>query len=84
MKVFVDASPEVRAGRRYKELTEKGIEADYADVLKNIEQRDFTDRNRKESPLRQAEDAHVLDNDRMTRDEQMQWLLNLYESITTK
>ena len=84
MKVFVDASPEVRAGRRYKELTEKGIKADYADVLKNIEQRDFTDRNRKESPLRQAEDAHVLDNDHMTRDEQMQWLLNLYESITTK
>ena len=49
----------MRAGRRYKELTEKGIKADYADVLKNIEQRDFTDRNRKESPLRQAEDAHA-------------------------
>lgn len=82
MKVFVNASPEVRAERRYKELTEKGIKADYHDVLANIKQRDDTDMNRKESPLRKAEDAHVLDNDNMSRDEQMQWLLNLYSSIS--
>ena len=82
MKIFVNASPEVRAERRYRELSEKGIKADYPEVLANIKQRDDTDMNRKESPLRKAEDAHVLDNDNMTRDEQMQWLLDLYSSIS--
>lgn len=82
MKVFVDASPQVRAMRRYKELLAKGQNPEYADVLANIEQRDFTDRNRKESPLRLAPDAHLLDNDRLTPVDQMQWLLELYQKIS--
>ena len=84
MKVFVDASPEVRAERRFKELKEKGIKADYQEVFDNIRDRDFTDRTRKESPLRKADDAHVLDNDGMTHAEQMDWLMNLYKSITAR
>lgn len=82
MKVFVNASAEVRARRRFKELAEKGVDADYADVLANIQERDSIDMNRKESPLRKADDAHVLDNDNMTRDEQMQWMLDLFKTIT--
>ena len=84
MKVFVDASPEVRARRRLLEMQEKGETAvSYDDVYRNICERDDIDRNRKESPLRQAADAHLLDNDRLTREEQMQWLHDLYERITT-
>lgn len=84
MKVFVDASPEVRAERRFKELKEKGIKADYQEVFDNIRDRDYTDRTRKESPLRKADDARVLDNDGMTHAEQMDWLMNLYKSITAR
>ena len=84
MKVFVDASPEVRAERRFKELKEKGIKADFKEVFDNIRDRDFTDRTRKESPLRKADDARVLDNDGMTHAEQMDWLMNLYKSITAR
>ncbi|MDE6026478.1 MAG: (d)CMP kinase [Muribaculaceae bacterium] len=82
MKVFVDASPEVRAERRVKELREKGEDVDYASVLANIKERDYIDTHREESPLTKAEDAYVLDNDRMTIPEQMEWLLNLYGKIT--
>lgn len=82
MKVFVDASAEERARRRLKELQEKGVDTDYDRVLENIRERDHIDSTRKVSPLRKAEDAVVLDNDRMTREEQMEWLLNLYERIS--
>ena len=78
MKVFVDASPEVRAMRRVRELREKGEEVEYADVLENIRERDRIDTTRKESPLKKATDAVVLDNDSMTIPEQMDWLLRLY------
>lgn len=81
MKVFVDASPEERARRRTRELLEKGYEADFDEVLANIKQRDHIDTTRKESPLRRAQDAHVLDNDAMSIGEQEKWLLNLYHSI---
>jgi cytidylate kinase len=81
MKVFVDASPEERARRRLKELQQKGEETDYDSVLANIRERDHIDSTREVSPLRKADDAHVLDNDRMTPAEQMEWLLNLYNSI---
>lgn len=81
MKVFVEASPEVRATRRYNELIEKGQPADYDDVLANIRERDHIDTTRAESPLRQAPDAFVLDNDRLSREEQMQILLKLFKSI---
>ena len=82
MKVFVDASPEERARRRVKELTEKGENVNYEEVLANIRERDRIDTTRKESPLRKAPDAHVLDNDRMSITEQMDWLLDLFTMIT--
>lgn len=82
MKVFVEASPEVRATRRYEELKEKGMPANYDDVLANIRERDHIDTTREESPLRQAPDAFVLDNDRLSRQEQMDILLKLFEEKT--
>lgn len=79
MKVFVNASPEERARRRVKELTDKGETVTYGEVLENIKERDHIDTTRKESPLRKAEDAVLLDNDNMTIEQQMDWLLKLYE-----
>lgn len=69
VKIFVDSTPEARAGRRYKELCEKGIEADYADVLADIQQRDYNDRNRPIAPLKMAEDAILLDNSNLNLQE---------------
>lgn len=80
MKVFVDASPEVRAERRVKELKEKGEDVDYEAVLANIRDRDYIDTHRSESPLTKAPDAVLLDNDKLTIPEQMEWLLNLYQT----
>ena len=74
LKVFVTASAEVRAERRYKELIGKGLEADYDEILKNVQERDFIDSHREVSPLRQADDALVLDNSYMTIPEQNEWL----------
>ncbi len=82
MKVFVQASPEVRAKRRYDELIEKGTPSDYEAVLANIKERDHIDTTRKESPLRKAEDAFVLDNDNLSREEQMDVLVKLFEKKT--
>lgn len=82
MKVFVNASPEERARRRVLELEQKGVKTSYEEVLKNILERDHIDTTRKESPLRTADDAHMLDNDKMTIPQQMDWLLNLFNSIT--
>lgn len=84
MKVFVDASPEVRARRRYIELQQKGLPADYEEVLHNVKERDHIDSTRKESPLRKAEDAYVLCNDNMTIEQQKQWLLDLFNSKTAE
>ena len=79
MKVFATARPEVRAQRRYKELRAKGdTTTTFEEVLANVTERDFIDSTRKESPLRQAEDAVVLDNSNMTIDEQNEWLYQLY------
>ena len=74
LKVFVTASAEVRAQRRYDELKAKGMEADYASILKNVEERDYIDSHREVSPLRKADDAVELDNSHMTIAEQKQWL----------
>lgn len=74
LKVFVTAEPEVRAQRRYDELTGKGLQVDYDEVLKNVRERDRIDSTRAISPLRRADDAVVLDNSHMTREEQMAWL----------
>jgi cytidylate kinase len=75
LKVFVTASAEVRAQRRYDELRAKGMPADYAEILKNVQERDYIDSHREESPLRQADDALLLDNSNMTIPEQKAWLL---------
>lgn len=83
MKVFVDASPEVRAKRRHLELQQKGQDVAYEDVYKNVCERDHIDSTRQESPLRKADDAYVLDNDNMTIEEQNQWLLDLYNKIVS-
>ena len=74
MKVFVTASAEVRAQRRFDELKAKGMEADYAEILRNVQERDYIDSHREVAPLRQAEDALLLDNSQMTIAEQNEWL----------
>ena len=85
MKVYVDASAETRAQRRFDELRSKGdTTTTYEQVLENVKHRDHIDSTREESPLRRADDAHVLDNSNMSRDEQNQWLIDLYHSIADK
>jgi len=81
LKIFVTASPQVRAQRRYDELKAKGMEADYADILKNVEERDYIDSHREVSPLRQADDALLLDNSNMTIDQQNEWLLEQFKRV---
>ncbi len=81
LKVFVTASPEIRAKRRFEELKAKGMPADYEDILKNVQERDYLDSHRSVSPLRKADDAIVLDNGNMTIDEQREWLLNKYKEM---
>ncbi len=79
LKIFVTASAEVRAQRRYDELQAKGMPADFADILKNVQERDYIDTHREVSPLKKAEDALELDNSHMTIDEQNKWLMDHYE-----
>jgi CMP/dCMP kinase len=81
LKIFMTASPEIRAQRRYLELKEKGVENDFNDILKNVEERDKIDSTREVSPLKKADDAWVLDNSHLTREEQLQWTLNKVEEI---
>lgn len=80
IKIFVTASIEVRTERRLLELQQKGIQTTKQEVQDNLIERDFIDSNRKESPLRQAEDAIVLDNSTLTRKEQLDWALKLVRS----
>ena len=84
MKIFLTASEEVRAQRRYKELIEKNMPADFEEVLANIRKRDHIDSTREDSPLKQAEDALLLDNSEMTVDGQMEWFRERYDEIVTK
>lgn len=79
LKVFVTASAEVRAQRRYDELKEKGMPADFNDILKNVQERDYIDSHREVSPLRKAPDAIELDNSHMTIAEQSAWLVEQVE-----
>lgn len=74
LKIFVTASARVRAQRRYDELQQKGMPADFDEILRNVEERDYIDSHREVSPLRQAEDALLLDNSNMTIEEQNAWL----------
>lgn len=78
LKIFVTASAEIRAQRRFKELQAKGMPADFDAILKNVEERDYIDTHRATSPLRQADDALVLDNSHLTIEEQKKWLMEQY------
>lgn len=80
LKIFVTASAEVRAQRRYDELKAKGMEASYEDILQNVKERDYIDSHRAMNPLRQADDAIVLDNSELTIAEQKQWLLDKFHA----
>lgn len=81
LKIFVTASAPVRAQRRYDELKAKGMPADYEDILKNVEERDYIDSHREVSPLRQAPDALRLDNSEMTIKQQQQWLMQQVDRL---
>lgn len=78
LKIFVTATDEIRARRRYDELVLKGDNPVYEDVLKNVRERDYIDSHRAVSPLRQADDAIVLDNSDMSYQEQDEWLMEQY------
>ncbi len=84
LKIYVTASAEIRAERRYKELQEKGMAADFDAILKNVKERDHIDMTRAVSPLRKADDALELDNSHMTREEQNAWLLARYTEAVNK
>ena len=79
LKIFVTASAEIRAQRRYDELKTKGQEASFEEILTNVKERDHIDQNRAVSPLRQAEDALLLDNSHLTIEEQKQWLAERFK-----
>lgn len=81
LKIFMQADAKVRAERRYKELTEKGDKVTMEEILENVISRDKADMSRAISPLRQAEDAIVLDNSYMSVEEQMLWFMERYEAI---
>ncbi len=81
LKFFITASPEVRAQRRMAELQAKGESASYEEVLANIRKRDYLDTHREVGPLRQADDARVLDNSNMTIPEQKAWLLAQFHEV---
>lgn len=84
LKIFVTASAQVRAKRRYDELQQKGMPANYDDILRNVEERDYIDSHREVSPLRKANDAIELDNSQMTIEEQNQWLMAHFEQALLK
>jgi len=81
IKIFVTASDAIRATRRYDELEAKGENADYMEILKNVQERDYTDTHREIAPLRKTPDAIELDNTSLTREEQKIWLLHQYHRI---
>ncbi|MDE6366200.1 MAG: (d)CMP kinase, partial [Muribaculaceae bacterium] len=84
LKIFVNAPAEVRAERRFKELTAKGETVTYEEVLENVRHRDMIDTTRAESPLRRADDAICLDNSNMTIAEQDAWLIARYEEAARR
>lgn len=84
LKVFVTASPEVRARRRFDELTAKGETVSFEEILKNVEERDYIDSHRSVSPLRKADDALTLDNSLLTIAEQKAWLMDAFRRATAE
>ena len=81
LKIFVTASAEVRAQRRYDELKAKGMEADFEEILENVKQRDYIDSHREVSPMRKADDAIELDNSHISIAEQKQWVIEQYKRV---
>ena len=81
LKIFMTASAATRAQRRFDELVQKGDSVSYDEVLKNVEERDYIDTHREDSPLVMAEDAVEIDNSHLTREEQFQTVLELVNSI---
>ena len=81
LKIFVTASPEIRAQRRYDELKAKGEVASFDEILENVKQRDYIDQNREVSPLRKADDALLLDNSHMTISQQKEWLAKQFNKV---
>ncbi len=81
LKIFVTASAEVRARRRYDELMARGNNPDYQEILANVIERDHLDQTREISPLRKADDALLLDNSNMTIEGQLQWLFEQYKKV---
>ena len=81
LKIFVTASAEGRAQRRYDELKAKGMEADFEEILENVKQRDYIDLHREVSPMRKADDAIELDNSHISIAEQKQWLMEQYKRV---
>jgi CMP/dCMP kinase len=84
LKIFMTASQKIRAQRRYMELLGKGLNVTMEEVLENISERDFIDQTRKESPLRKADDAIVLDNSNLTMEGQLEWALQKAEEVIKK
>ncbi len=84
LKIFMTASPEIRAQRRYLELTEKGDKVNFEEIRANVQSRDNIDSTRAASPLKQAEDALVLDNSELTREQQLEWTINKVKERTGK
>lgn len=82
LKIFMTASPKIRAQRRFDELTAKGDNVNFEEILANVEGRDKIDSTRAVSPLKQADDALVLDNSNITREEQLEWTINKVTEIT--
>jgi len=81
LKLFITATAEIRAKRRFDELTAKGETITFAEILQNIQERDRIDSNRDASPLRKADDAILLDNSNMSREEQLQWVVEKMEVL---
>lgn len=81
LKIFMTADTHIRAERRFKELTDKGIKVAFDEIADNIRMRDYEDENRKESPLRKAKDSIVLDNSNMSIEQQMEWFRSVWEKI---
>jgi cytidylate kinase len=84
LKIFMTASPEIRAQRRFLELKEKGVKVDFNSILQNVEGRDEIDSTREVSPLKKADDALILDNSNLTREEQLKWTLEKVKEITER
>jgi len=82
LKIFMTASPEIRAQRRFLELTEKGNNVNFEEILENVKRRDEIDSTREISPLKKADDALVLDNSNLTREEQLDWVIEKVKELT--